>query len=244
VKSSKISISRFDRLKMTITDRKYENKVREIGLAGRTLLTELLPMSLRMQGYEIGDVKVVFHSKPQFTRDNELRAFIRILRACITGDRKAPGFAVDLQLLEAAINKPARLRSQAYSREGPFFVAELGPLWRPAVHSLRRYTGLLASDPRLAEYAPVGVCENCGGIYLKAKRNQTCCSPKCRMARWGRAAGREYFARMQRKRRQEKKMQVVCWKPSGLHKAGQKSVVKKLGKLVNIGREKQRKGKK
>jgi len=229
---------------MTKTDRKFENKVHELGIAGRDLLTELLPTSLRIQGYEIGDIKVVFHATPRFTRDNELRAFIRILRACITGDRKAPDFAGDLQLLEAAINKPARLKSEAYAKQGPFFVTELGPLWRPAVHSLRRYTALLASDPRLAGYAPVGVCENCGGIYLKAKRTQTCCSPKCRMARWGKAAGREYFARMQRKRRQEEKIKVVRWKPSGLYKTGQKSVVKKLGKLVNIGREKRRKGNK
>jgi hypothetical protein len=243
VKRLFLSILRFDKAKTAMSDRKFEIKIRELRDAGRGLMNSLLPMSVRIAGYEIEDVKLVLGGPRFRTRSAELWAIIRVLRACISGDRKAPTFADDLRCLESAANKNVRLKSEARSKEGSFFIRELAGSWeREAVSALVRYTDLLASDTRLAAHAPIGICENCRGIFWRAKRNQRCCSDKCRMARWSGDAGREYFAKAQRRRRAELRAKELAGRTPSNH--ARKNVVKSEVKLSKIRREKRGNSKK
>jgi hypothetical protein len=134
-------------------------------------------------------------------RTRELLALVRVLRACVQGERNAPWFQDELLILENAVNENVVLKSEAFSEEGSYFVRLGGSTIRAAVQEMAHYTKLLASNPRLADTAPIAVCKNCCAIYGRGKVGQNYCSDKCRVARWSTAKGIAYFADAQRRRR-------------------------------------------
>ena len=143
----------------------------------------------------------VIGKSEDLARSEEFRALCRILRACIRGDRDAPWFKNELQILETGANQKVSLKSEAFSKSGPYFIRIGGSIVRKIVNEISQYTQILASDKRLVPHGPIGVCNSCELLFLKTKRNQKFCTTKCRVANWSDEKGKEYFAARQRQRR-------------------------------------------
>ena len=116
--------------------------------------------------------------------------------------RLAPMLAEVKRALNSRVSRVA-LGSLSFVR-GPWYVAPTaGPL-RLLADGLVRYLAALAEEPRLVAHNPLGLCEHCGGLFLKRKARQRFGSGKCKFAAWAALKGSKYFADKAHRNRQAK----------------------------------------
>jgi hypothetical protein len=195
----------------------YKLQAAQLQATGETLIDEMMLLSVgskatynvlvsRVRDRQYIRSLAVFDSKGNPESNSGLRAALNVLRSCL--HRKAVD-TEDLELLTQALNEPVRLQvSKVRGASKHARLAINAPQLREIVHLISAYTSILTADSRLSAIAPIGTCERCGGIYLKAKCNQKYCSNKCRGKKWSvekLAVEPHYYAQKAREGRDAKR---------------------------------------
>lgn len=132
----------------------------------------------------------------------ESQPIFKVVRSCITTHWPAPA---DLKSMSEILNGGLKELSAARTQAGLFFIPVRQSLLRSIAENALRYINVLAENPQLKSYEPIGVCARCSGIYMKRRTNQEYCSTACRSETWASGKGKQYFAEKARERRAAQK---------------------------------------